>query len=117
MGISPSSNGCRLEAARLVRLLEVPSRSCHETPIKLKIWKSWLGWIEVEKLGIKAYTKKATPKYVNDQETRLKIASSKIRQKISWEVVVVEDEAYVCADAKSIPEMILFHAQGPKDVG
>ena len=55
-----------------------PAMSIAAAAKKLKMSKSYLGKLKLEKLGIKARTKKAAPKYVKDQEQRVKTACRKL---------------------------------------
>lgn len=91
-----------------------PAMSIAAAAKKLKMSKSYLGKLKLKKLGIKARTKKAAPKYVKDQEQRVKTACRKLYDQMSKKTLVLDDETYVNADPAETPGRKFYHSSDPK---
>src|SRR5207237_5728202 len=75
-----------------------PNISVRQAANKLKLSKTYVSKIKVQKLGIKARTKKKAPKYVKDQEQRAKKGLRRVYRETRSKILVIDDETYVCLD-------------------
>lgn len=107
-----------LEVERL--LTNNPSTSKASGASKLGLKPSTFSFIKVEKLGIRAFTKKSAPKYVKDQKKRAKTNCRKIwREKLLSKpdtVLVLDDETWVINDPTQVPGRDFFHSRNPAQV-
>lgn len=83
---------------------------------KLKVNENYLKKIKVQKLGIKAYTKKSAAKHTEAQEKKVKERLPKLYHKMLRKIVVIDDEPYVLQDPKETPRRAFFHAKYPSKV-
>lgn len=82
----------------------------------MKVEKSWLKKIKVQKLGIKARVKQTVPKYTDGQEQRVQKCCKALYRKLSKKIVVMDDETYVPVDPANIPGRQFFHSVDPSKV-
>jgi hypothetical protein len=82
----------------------------------LKINKNYLQYIKVNKLGIRAYTKKSAAKHTEAQEKKVKERLPKLRNKMLRKIVVMDDESLVLQDPSETPGRQFFHAKDPSKV-
>ena len=87
-----------------------PSLSVSSVARKLQMKRSWTQRIKVEKLSIKAITKKSSVKFTKDQEERIKKGADFIRRKWRKNVLIIDDEVYVNLDPSLGNKAQFFHS-------
>jgi transposase len=94
-----------------------PSISNRKASSKLKIHKSTYLRLVKKKLCFKTYKKQIVPKYVNDQESRVKKNSKILHKKLQCNVVLImDDETYVTADTEQTKLQRYYKAKSKNDV-
>lgn len=93
-----------------------PDISVRQLSSKMNISKSTLSDIKINKLRIKARTKKIVPKYVKDQAARAKSGARFVLDKSRQKVLIIDDETYVPFDPQEVPGRKFYHSSNPKEV-
>lgn len=74
------------------------SASIRNADKRMRMWKNAVQITKRNKLRIKAYVKRRTPKYVKDSKSRPKTECTKIYEKASSRIFMINDEIYVPLD-------------------
>lgn len=93
-----------------------PSSTTTLAAQKLKLKVSTLKDIKINKLGIKARSKKSAPKHTPEQEKTASERLTPLYNKMLRKIVVMDDETYVLKDPSETPIRQFFHSSDPSKV-
>ena len=83
---------------------------------KVKMERSYLQKIKVEKMGFKARVKQKVPAHKKDQYLRANCRLPRLEKKILRKIVIMDDETPVFSDPSEIATRQYFHSSNPDEV-
>jgi transposase len=104
--------------AKIKKLLNGnPNISNKKASAKLKIPKTTYLRLVKKRLGYKTFKKETVPKYIKNQESRVKNNSGVLAKKLRGNVVLImDDETYVMADSSQTKLQRYYKAKAKEDV-